>query len=381
MIGIKALCEALSVNDKTWKSFQLEGPLLFDEPALIDDCELEALSHALRRNPYWQVFRYRFSQENYGELISVAKSLQDNTVWRAFDLHLGQATMHVEKVAEGLCGQTSWKYFILFIPHDTPDQWVELLANLLKTSPSWERFALHVGVGEVGPWLKFGPAILQRLDKNWNSLVLWFPITNGYANPPPHLPLLLENHFDELVVAADEPITNLFLTNHDQATDALKMAEYLGHCWKSMDLCMLPEELALSVGRPFGIPRTISLHHTPRLTFPAALGIIQSIQGDGGATAENIDSTSASAALASSRRQGNVHWFRLSLSHVDIGDDGANAIADMLQNSHQWQIFDLAHTALDDAGIKALVEGMKSNRDWRCMNVSRTKIGTHGARN
>ena len=149
-----------------------------------------------------------------------------------------------------------------------------------------------------------------------------------------------------------------------------------------MDLCMLSEELALRGGRPFCIPRTISLHHTPRLTFPAALGMIQSIQGDG-ATAENIDSTSASipsAALASSRRQGNVHWFRLSLSHVDIGDDGANAIADMLQNSHQWQIFDLAHTALDDTGIKALVEGMKSNRDWRCMNVARTKIGTHGAR-
>ena len=102
LIGVQALCQALSVNIKTWKSFQLEGPLLFDEPALIDDCELEALSHALIRNPYWQVFRYRFSQENHGELISVAKSLQDNTVWRVFDLHLGQATKHVEKVAEGL---------------------------------------------------------------------------------------------------------------------------------------------------------------------------------------------------------------------------------------------------------------------------------------
>ena len=48
MNGVKALCGALSEN-KTWKSFQLEGSLL-DKPALIDDCELEALSYALRCN-------------------------------------------------------------------------------------------------------------------------------------------------------------------------------------------------------------------------------------------------------------------------------------------------------------------------------------------
>ena len=151
-----------------------------------------------------------------------------------------------------------------------------------------------------------------------------------------------------------------------------------------MDLCMLASNRALRVGRRFTIPRTISLHHTPRLTFPAALGLIQSIQGDG-ATAENIDSTSASRAsipstALASRPQSNVHWTRLSLSHLDIREDGAKAIADLLQNSHQWKILDLAHTPLDDTGIKALVEGMKSNRDWRCINLSHTKIGQRGAR-
>ena len=262
-----------------------------------------------------------------------------------------------------------------------------MLANLLKTSPSWERFVLHVRLDEIGPWLKvIGPAILQRLEKHWNSLVLWFPNKlwfphkRGYVNPIHHLPFLLEKHPDEIGVTADA-ISNLFLTNHEKATDTLEMAEYLGQCWQSMDLCMLPSDGALRVGRPFTIPRTISLHHTPRLTFLAALRMIQSIQGDG-ATAKNTDSTSASKPLAVlvSRRQGNVHWVRLSLSHLDIGNDGANVIADLLQNNHQWQIFDVAHTALDDTGIKALVEGMKSNRDWRCMNVSRSKIGTHGAR-
>ena len=96
-----------------------------------------------------------------------------------------------------------------------------------------------------------------------------------------------------------------------------------------------------------------------------------------------MDSTNAfvpSAALAS-RPQGNVHWFRLLLSHLYIGDDGANVIADMLQNSHLWQIFDLAHVPLDDTGIKALVEAVKSKCDWRCVNVARTKkVDKHGVR-
>ena len=68
------------------------------------------------------------------------------------------------------------------------------------------------------------------------------------------------------------------------------------------------------------------------------------------------------------------------MSHLDIGEEGANAVAYLLQNSPQWQIFDLAHTHLNDTGFKALVEGMKSNRDWRCMNLSHTEIGQLGAR-
>ena len=378
--GAKALCEALSVNN-TWKSFQL-GCLHWSR---IDDYELEALSHALealshalRHNKYWKAFRYRFLQENYGGLISVSKSLQCNTVWRVFDLSIIN-TKHVEIVTEGLREQKYWEYFMLFIPDDTPDPGVEMLANLLRTSPSWKRFVLHLRDSELEPWLKVVPGILQRLEKNWKSLVLWFPITNGYTNPMEHLTFLLQDHPHEIGVKV-ETITNLFLTNHVKATDALEMAEYLGQCWQSMDLRMLPSNGALRVGRSFTIPRTISFHHTPRLTFPAALGLIQSIQGDG-ATSEIIDSNSASissAALAS-RPQGNVHWVCLSLSHLDIGDEGANAIADLFRNSHQWQIFDLSHTALDDTGIKALVKGMKSNRDWRCMNVSHTEIGEMGA--
>ena len=372
--GVKALGEALSVN-KTWKSFQLAGSL-FGKQVPVDDCEMEDLSCALRRNQYWKVFRYGVDR-NYGGLVSIAKSLHGNSVWRVFDLVLFE-TKHVDIVAEGLRRQTSWKYFIWSLPYDTPDQGVEMLANLLKTSPSWERFVLHVGLDQVGPWLKVGPAILQRLEKHWNSLVLWFPYWNN--NPIQHLPFLLENHPDEIGVTA-ETISNLFLTRHDKATDALEMAEYLGHCWQSMDLRMLPSNGALRVGRSFTIPRTISFHHTPRLTFPAALGLIQSIQGDG-ATSEIIDSNSASipsAALAS-RPQGNVHWVCLSLSHLDIGDEGANAVADLFRNSHQWQIFDVADTLLNDTGIKALVEGMKSNPDWCCMNLSHTEISQLGAR-
>ena len=379
--GAKALCEALSVN-KTWKSFQLGC----DNWSRIDDYELEALSHALealshalRRNKYWKAFRYRFLQENYGGLISVSKSLQCNTVWRVFDLDIIN-TKHVEIVTEGLREQKYWEYFMLFIPDDTPDPGVEMLANLLRTSPSWKRFVLHLRDSELEPWLKVVPGILQRLEKNWKSLVLWFPITNGYTNPMEHLTFLLQDHPHEIGVKV-ETITNLFLTNHEKATDALEMAEYLGQCWQSMDLRMLPWNGALRVGQSFTIPRTISFHHTPRLTFPAALRMIQSIQGDG-ASAKNINSTSASmpSAVLASRRQDHVDWVRLSLSHLDIGEEGANAVADLLQNSPQWQIFDLAHTHLNDTGFKALVEGMKSNRDWRCMNLSHTEIGQLGAR-
>ena len=75
MNGVKALCGALSEN-KTWKSFQLEGSLL-DKPALIDDCELEALSYALRCNQCWETFRYRCPShfDFDGGLGSVAHSL------------------------------------------------------------------------------------------------------------------------------------------------------------------------------------------------------------------------------------------------------------------------------------------------------------------
>ena len=372
--GVKALVEALSVN-KTWKSFQLEVRFGTRVPR-IRDCEMEALSHALRCNQCWETFSYTFPSDFDGGLGSVTRTLHGNSVWRVFDMDLEKAT-HVDILAEALRRQTSWKYFALSLPYGTPDQGVEMLANLLKTSPSWERFVLHVRGQEVWSWLKVGPAILQRLEKNWNSLVLWFPYSNN--NPIQHLPFLLENHPDEIGVT-EETISNFFLTNHEKATDALEMAEYLGQCWQSMDLCMLPSNEALRVGRPFTIPRTISLHHTPRLTFLAALGLIQSIQGDG-ATAENIDSTNASIASAAlgSRPKGNVHWFRLSLSHLDIGEDGANAIAEMLQRNTNWQILDLANSDLDDPGVKALVNGMKSNCDWRCMNLSHIKISQQGA--
>ena len=295
-----------------------------------------------------------------------------------FDLDLDK-TKHVEIVTEALREQKCWKYFILRLPKSTPDQGVEMLANLLKTSPSWERFVLHVWDSELEPWLKVVPGILQRLEKNWKSLVLWFPITNGYTNPMEHLPFLLQDHPHEIGVRV-ETITNLFLTNHVKATDALEMAEYLGQCWQSMDLCMLASNRALRVGRRFTIPRTISLHHTPRLTFPAALGMIQSIQGDG-TTAANIDSTSASVSTAAlaSRRQGNAHWVRFSLSHLDIGKDGANAIAEMLQRNTNWQILDLANSDLDDIGVQSLVNGMNSNPKWRCIDLSHIKIGQRGA--
>ena len=100
--GVKALCEALSVN-KTWKSFQLEGPPEGTRVP-ID----EALSHALRRNQCWETFHYLCPFDFDGELVSVANSLEGNTVWRVFDLELLNAK-HVEVVAEGLRGQTSWK--------------------------------------------------------------------------------------------------------------------------------------------------------------------------------------------------------------------------------------------------------------------------------
>ena len=196
--GVKALGEALSVN-KTWKSFQLRGSAwFFDKPALFDDCELVELSCALCCNQCWESFHYRCPSNFYGGLGSVAHSLHGNTVWRVFDLVL-ETTKHVDILTKALRRQTYWKYFVLSLPIGTPDQGVEMLANLLKTSPSWERFVLHLRYHEqLGPWLKVGPAILQRLVKDWNSLVLWFPSKHGdKPDLIKHLPFLLENHQQE----------------------------------------------------------------------------------------------------------------------------------------------------------------------------------------
>ena len=373
--GVKDFGKALSVN-KIWKSFRLRWPATSSRTR-IDDCELEALSCTLRHNKCWETFHYSCPS---GGLVPIANSLHGNKVWRVFDLDLFE-TEHVEIVAMGLRRQTSWKYFVLSLPYDTPDQGVEMLANLLKTSPSWERFVLHVEYHEIGPWLKVGPAILQQLVKNWNSLVLWFPSKRGdKPDLIQHLPFLLENHPGEIGLTA-ETITNLFVTNHEQATNALKMAEYLGQCWQSMDLCMLPSNGALHVGRRFTIPQTISLHGTS-ITIEGARRLIQSIQGGCATMSQNSGGTSTSVpshALAT-RPQGNDQLLRLSLSDLDIGDEGANAVADMLQNSCHCQIFDVADTYLNDTGIKTLVEGMKNNPDLCCMNLSHTKIGQLGAR-
>ena len=369
--GIKALVEALSVN-KTWKSFQLEVRF-GTRVSRIRDCELEALSCALRRNQCWETFHYICPSDFNGGLGSVTRTLHGNSVWRVFDMDLEKAT-HVDILAEALRRQTSWKYFALSLPYDTPDQGVEMLANLLKTSPSWERFVLHVGLDQVGPWLKVGPAILQRLDKHWNSLVLWFPYS--YDNPIQHLPFLLENHPDEIGVTADT-ISNLFLTRHDKATDALEMAEYLGHCWQSMDLCMLPRNRALRVGRPFTIPRTISLHGTS-ITIEGARRLTQSIQG-GCATPQNRTGTMTST-LTTFTHRGNAQWVRLSLSDLKhLGNEGANAIADMFLKNTNWLILDLADSDLDDLSVQALVNGMGINPDWRCMNLSHIKISQQEA--
>ena len=160
---------------------------------------MEELSHALRCNQCWETVHFGWPFLFDGGLVSVAKSLDGNTIWRVFDLDLDK-TKHVEIVTEALREQKCWKYFILRLPKSTPDQGVEMLANLLKTSPSWERFVLHLRYHEqLGPWLKVGPAILQeRLEKHWNSLVLWLPSKHGdKPDLIKHLPFQLENHQQE----------------------------------------------------------------------------------------------------------------------------------------------------------------------------------------
>ena len=253
-----------------------------------------------------------------------------------------------------------------------------MLANLLQTSSSWERFVLHVGLDEIWQWLEVGPAIFLRLEKHWNSLVLWFP-GSMIDNPIEDLSFLVENHPDEIGFTADT-ISNAFLTNHDQATDALSMAEYLGQCWQSMDLCMVPWNgpFRVRVGRPFTIPRTISLHGTS-ITIQGARRLIHSIQ-DGCATTQNSDGTMTST-LTTFTQRGSAQWTRLSLSDLKhLGDKGANAIADMFLKNTNWLILDLTDSDLDDTGVQALVNGMDSNPNWRCMNLSRIKISPQGAR-
>ena len=399
--GLQALAQALSVRT-AWTRFELSGCRLRHHNGLA------CLARAISTNPEWEAFALRETQIDDGGMELLANALMDNTGWRVLDVSFIdlRGEVHAETLALALRGQSCWKYLILNVA-GMGDQGLQMIRQMFHTSlNNWHRFALHLGghswedaddhVQELSELL-----LRKRLPKDWKSLVLWFP--HWSSTEMTHLTHTWEDGSpDETTATAEESQQeqdqHLFWTNLS-AENSLRMANYLGQCWQSMDLSMLhssqqqqndsTDELSpcgdVNGASGLLIPRLISLHHIPRLSFEAALALIQSIPHhrhkkpagvSHGTLCETTDSTNRATRILTTP---NFSWTRLSLSHLNMSDIGANMIAKVLQQNKTWQILDLAHTAIDDHGIAMLMDGMKEHLEWHCLNVSHTKVGPMGA--
>ena len=89
------------------------------------------------------------------------------------------------------------------------------------------------------------------------------------------------------------------------------------------------------------------------------------------------------AALAEALRAGaggEVGIYELDLSSNGIGDAGAQALADALEESPILQRLDLSNNEIDLEGVMALARGLQGHRSMRHLNLSGNYVGGLGAK-
>ncbi|KAL7558674.1 hypothetical protein ACA910_010047 [Epithemia clementina (nom. ined.)] len=405
MERVRPLADALKTNP-SWSKLDLclSG---------IETRGMKALAAALCKNGQWETLNLSRTSIHDEGAIALASALGQNTCWKVFDFtRTPMGVWGAKELAAALKGNVSWRYLFVNI-YNLGRNEISMIAQHLQQTKDWERFVVHFRQDDLDSSHKgTAPARLaqaiaqQQKPGAWKSLVLWFP------NAGADVMNTLAQHLSESRNPSNnhnQNIPDLFITN-ETTENAVKMADYLGQCWLSMDIFFFDSDRGLSgekenaivkhkaAGDPnadrvatnavvqasrdcknFG--RTLSLHHS-NLTTKGAMRLAEALSLSDAWTHFSMSYSrigdSGAIVLADALRSNcNASWQFFDSSNTSVGDRGARWLAQALYNNNTWEVLSIASTPITDDGVYVLSMAL-GRRDWHTVDLGNTEIGNEG---